>query len=141
MQVTFGYLCDDRFVVRNEGTQPVRLEYRLDKSDERTALDLDGRESVELLLSTSDQLNLFASGKVIGVARREYRDCDEVERGGRVIVRPLPVAVAPIVIVAPYPVYRSYYDPWIPPPLLLQAGDATDHSRGDSHSDCHRRSA
>jgi hypothetical protein len=110
-QVTFGYLCDDRFVVRNEGSDPVRLEYGLDKSDERTALSLDGRESVELFLSTSDQLNLFAGGKTIASARNERRDCDEVE-GGRVVVRPLRVAVAPTIIVAPYPAYRSYYDPW-----------------------------
>ena len=111
-QVTFGYLCDDRFVVRNDGPEPVRLEYGLDKSDERTALSLDGRESIELMLSTSDQLNLLSNGKVIASARREYRDCDEVEGRSRVVVRPLSVVVAPTVFIPRYPVYRGYYDPW-----------------------------
>ena len=110
--VTFGYLCDDRFVVRNEGPDPVRLEYGLAKNDERTSLSLNGRESVELLLSTSDDLNLYTGGKVIASARREYRDCDDVEGGGHVVVRPLVVVGGPRVIIAPYPVYRSYYDPW-----------------------------
>src|SRR6185503_14003247 len=88
-QISFGYLCDDRFVVRNEGDAPLRLEYGLTKNDERTALALDKSESVELLLSTSDELALFSGGKVIATARREYRDCDEVEgRSPRVVVRP-----------------------------------------------------
>ncbi|HEX7937688.1 MAG TPA: hypothetical protein VF483_01780 [Gemmatimonadaceae bacterium] len=111
VQVSFGYLCDDRFVVRNESDDPLRLEYGLAKNDERTSLSLDGRESVELLLSTSDELDLFSGGKVIAAARREYRDCRDVEDGGgRIVVRPL--VVRPTVVVEPYAVYRPYYDPW-----------------------------
>jgi hypothetical protein len=112
-KIAFGYLCDDRFVVHNEGDGPVRLEYGLTRTDERTSLALEKDESIELLLSTSDELGLYSGGKEIAVARREYRDCDEVEgRSPRVVVRPLVVVAAPRVIVAPYPVYRAYYDPW-----------------------------
>jgi hypothetical protein len=110
-QISFGYLCDDRFVVRNEGDQPVSLEYGLAKNHERTALNLDGKESVELLLSSSDQLDLLSRGEVIASARREYRDCDELEENGRVVVRPLVIRSSPIVIVAPYPVHRTHYYP------------------------------
>ena len=72
-QITFGYLCDDRFVVRNEGDKDVRLEYGLAKNDERTSLALEKGESVELLLSTSDDLNLYSGNGVIATARRAYR--------------------------------------------------------------------
>lgn len=114
-QISFGYLCDDRFVVRNEGATPVNLEYGLTRNDERTALQLDKDESIELMLSTSDELGLYVGGKVLATARRDYRDCDELEgESPRVIVRPLAVVYSPRVrvIVAPYPVYRAYYDPW-----------------------------
>jgi hypothetical protein len=145
-QISFGYLCDDRFVIRNEGDDRVNLEYGLAKNDERTAISLDGRESVELLLSTSDQLDLFSSGRVIASARREYRDCEELE-GGRVVVRPLVVRTGPTIIVAPYPVYRSYRDPWhhhhtywrpvvravIRVPIII--GGRRDNDRGRSDRD------
>jgi hypothetical protein len=112
-QITFGYLCDDRFVVRNEGDQPVNLEYGLAKNDERTALSLEGKESVELLLSTSDELELLSRGTVIASARREYRNCADLEgEGAHIVVRPLVIRSSPTVIIAPYPVYRAYYDPW-----------------------------
>src|SRR5262245_37865110 len=89
-KIAFGYLCDDRFVVHNEGDGPVRLEYGLTKNDERTSLALEKDESIELLLSTSDELGLYSGGKEIAVARREYRDCDDVEgREPRIVVRPL----------------------------------------------------
>ena len=108
--ITFGYVCDDRFIVRNDGKEPVRLEYGLDKNNERTSLDLDGRESVELLLSTSDQLNLLMNGQVIATARREYRDCDDEDRPPVIVRRPS-VVIRPTVIVASY---HRYYDPWYP---------------------------
>jgi hypothetical protein len=110
-QVTFGYVCDDRFLVRNEGTTPVRLEYGLDKGGDLTSLDLEGRESVELLLSTSDRLNLLSGGKVIASARRDYRDCDD-DRETVIVHRPA-VVVQPTVVVASYSRYH-YYDPFYP---------------------------
>jgi len=116
VQVTFGYLCDDRFVVRNEGDDPLRLEYGLAKNDERTSLSLDARESVELLLDTSDELDLFAGGKVIGSAVRDYRDCRDMDDNAHVVVRPL--VVEPTVVIAPYHVYRvyrPYYGSWYRP--------------------------
>src|SRR5262245_53074357 len=108
--ITFGYVCDDRFIVRNDGKEPVRLEYGLDKNNQRTSLELEGRESVELLLSTSDQLNLLMNGEGIATARREYRDCDEDERPPVIVRRPA-VVIQPTVIVASY---HRHYDPWYP---------------------------
>src|SRR4051812_20854414 len=47
-QLTFGYMCDDRFVLRNEGTAPVDLEYGLAKGGEHTKVQVGARESIEL---------------------------------------------------------------------------------------------
>ena len=111
-QVTFGYVCDDRFVVQNDGDETVKLEYGLDRSDDRTPLTLKGKESVELLLSTTDELNLMADGKVIATAHNEGRECDE-ERPRVVVVRRPIVRVEPtVIVVRPRPYYTYYDDPW-----------------------------
>jgi hypothetical protein len=106
-KIVFGYVCDDRFVVTNESTEPVRLEYSLERSDSRTALNLDGRESVELLLSSSEQLNLMMEGRVIASARNERRECEEDRP--RVVVRRPVVSIEPTIVVVRSP-YHRYYD-------------------------------
>ena len=49
-QVTFGYVCDDRFMIRNDGTKPIDLEYGLEKGTEHTRITLNAREAVELAM-------------------------------------------------------------------------------------------
>src|SRR6187399_2539936 len=57
-QLTFGYLCDDRFVIRNDDTKPVDLEYGLEKGTTHTKLTLSARESVELSSKSRNAIEL-----------------------------------------------------------------------------------
>src|SRR5690349_6907316 len=47
-RITFGYLCEDRFVIRNDGDKAVDLEYAIEKGNEHTKLSVNAHELVEL---------------------------------------------------------------------------------------------
>lgn len=113
-QLTFGYLCDDRFVIRNDGTKAVDLEYGIEKGTEHTKLQLNARESVELASKSRNAVELWMDGKLIAKAMKEKRSCKDVQGNASVSVAPLEVSsnerprnnaygYGP-----PYP----FYDPW-----------------------------
>ncbi len=112
-QITFGYLCNDRFVIRNDGTKPIDLEYGVEKGTEHTRLTLNARESVELASPSKAPVELWMDGKLIAKAMKEHRSCKDVQGNSQVTVVPLEVssnepehrsrAYGP-----PYP----FYDPW-----------------------------
>lgn len=118
-QITFGYLCDDRFVIRNDGTRSIDLEYGVEKGNLHTRLTLNGREAVELASASKDPVELWMDGKLIAKAYKERRSCRDVQGNSQVSVAPLevpsnqqqgasyPVAY-PYVYGPPYP----FYDPW-----------------------------
>lgn len=114
-QVTFGYLCDDRFVIRNDGTRPIDLEYGVEKGSEHTRLSLNARESVELASVSRAPMELWMDGKLIARALKEKRSCKQVQGNSSVTVTPLDVPTAtprgaayPYAYGPPYP----FYDPW-----------------------------
>jgi hypothetical protein len=115
-QVTFGYLCDDRFIIRNDGTRPIDLEYGLEKGTEHTRITLNARESVELNSPSKASLELWMDGKQIAKALKERRSCRDVQ-GANSAVTVVPPSVqsnAPTHVTnvytygPPYP----FYDPW-----------------------------
>ena len=59
VHVTFGQLCEDRFVIRNDGAKPVDLEYAVEKGTEHTKLTLNARELVELESKAKEPLELW----------------------------------------------------------------------------------
>lgn len=112
-QVTFGYLCDDRFVIRNDGTRAIELEYGLEKGTEHTKLRLEARESVELASPSRNALELWMDGKLIARALKEKVSCAKIQGNGAVTVSPLQVTTNTAAPPAysyglPYP----FYDPW-----------------------------
>lgn len=115
-QVTFGYVCDDRFVIRNDGTKPIDLEYGLEKGTEHTRLTLNARESVELSSPSKASMELWMDGKLIAKAIKEKRSCKEVVGNSQVTVVPPDVQTRQPTHVTnvytswgpPYP----FYDPW-----------------------------
>ena len=115
-QLTFGYLCDDRFVVRNDGTQPVQLEYGLHGGAEHTKLSLNPRESVELASKSRDAVELWMDGKRIASAEKENRSCRDVQGTSSVAVQPPAVVTTnagPTYVYGPvYPYYDPYWSPW-----------------------------
>lgn len=118
-QITFGYLCDDRFVIRNDGTKPIDLEYGIEKGTEHTRLTLNARESVELESPSRAAVELWMDGKLIARALKEKLSCKEVQGNSSVTVTPLEVPTTqrrsaaypysyPYAYAPPYP----FYDPW-----------------------------
>ena len=118
-QISFGFLCDDRFVIRNDGTKPISLEYGDQKRPERTRLTLNARESVELASASKSPVELWMDGRLIAQALKERRSCKKMLGNASVTVTPLEVSDAaqrgavypymnPYAYGPPYP----FYDPW-----------------------------
>lgn len=92
VHVTFGQLCEDRFVIRNDGTKPVDLEYAVEKGTEHTTLTLNARELVELESKAKEPLELWIGGRMVAKAVKEKRACKDVQGNASVLVAPLEVA-------------------------------------------------
>jgi hypothetical protein len=112
-QLTFGYRCDDRFVIRNDGAKPVDLEYAIEKGTEHTKLTLGSRELVELDSKSKDPMELWMDGKLIAKAIKEKRSCKDVAGSASVLVAPLEVQTnerdQPQYATRGYP----FYDPFL----------------------------
>ncbi len=65
VELAFGYECGDRFLVRNDGTQPVVIEYAIAGSQDKSQLHLNARQSVEIATAQSGNMELYVSGKVV----------------------------------------------------------------------------
>lgn len=91
-QLTFGFLCEDRFVIRNDDDKSVDLEYGIEKGDTHTKITLNAKESVELSSKSKNAVELWKDGKLIAKAKRERRSCKDVQGNGAVTVTPLEVA-------------------------------------------------
>jgi hypothetical protein len=68
VQLAFGYECDDRFLVRNDGSQNVTIEYNVAGSAERSQLQLKGKQSVEISSPSQNPLELRVGGKLVSTA-------------------------------------------------------------------------
>lgn len=90
-QITFGYRCDDRFVIRNDGNKAVDLEYALEKGNQHTRITLGARELVELDSKSNSDMELWMDGKLIAKAEKEKRSCKDVAGSASVLVAPLEV--------------------------------------------------
>jgi hypothetical protein len=112
--LTFGYRCDDRFVIRNDGNRPVSLEYGVEKGSEHIKLELGARELVELNSKSKDPLELWMDGKLIAKAMKEKRSCKNVAGSASVLVAPLEVQTNDRDQRPTYSAgFGPYYDPWM----------------------------
>jgi hypothetical protein len=124
IQLAFGYECGDRFLVRNDGTNPVVIEYAAAGSQDKSQLHLNGRQSVEIASAQDGNLELWVSGKVVASEPKGNRPCGGTPDNRGVSVRPLEpnqaaaqsadsgYAEPPVVIYAPRPYYYDYYYPY-----------------------------
>jgi hypothetical protein len=149
VQLAFGYECGDRFLVRNDGTNPVVIEYAIAGSEDRSRLHLNGRQSVEIASAQSGNMELWVGGKVVASEPKGNRPCTGATRSAGVSVRPiepnetteaLPVdsgyTAPPVVVYArppydyypygyyPYGYYPSYYgySPFYYPSISFYGG-------------------
>ncbi len=113
VQVTFGQLCEDRFVIRNDGAKPVDLEYAVEKGTEHTKLTLNARELVELESQAKEPLELWIGGKLVAKAEKEKRACKDVQGNASVLVAPLEVAAIAKDSRNANARGYSYYDPFM----------------------------
>jgi hypothetical protein len=124
VQLAFGYECGDRFLVRNDGTNPVVIEYAVAGSQDKSQLHLNGRQSAEIASAQDGNLELWVSGKVVASEPKGSRPCAGTQDRRGVTVRPIdpnestagqPVdsdyTQQPVVIYAPRP-YDDYYYPY-----------------------------
>jgi hypothetical protein len=128
VQLAFGYTCGDRFVVRNEGANPVVVEYAVAGSQDKSTLHLGARQSAEIASAQEGNMELWVSGKVVASEAKGHRACG-APRNARASTNNNDVSVRPInanaemstvvadsgsvqpevVVVAPRPYYDSYY--------------------------------
>ncbi len=87
--LTFGNLCEDRFVIRNDGPTAVSLEYAVAKGTQHFPLTLAGRELVELESKAKEPLELWVDGKLVAQAEKEGRKCRDVQGNSSVAVAAL----------------------------------------------------
>jgi hypothetical protein len=128
VHLAFGYECGDRFTVRNDGTEPVLVEYAPAGMQDRSQLHLSAGQTTEIASAQTSDLELWVGGKVVASEPKGNRPCTSggARNVGGVYVRHLdpggadaPAASAqvdpaygmpPVVVYAPSPVYSDAYD-------------------------------
>lgn len=110
-RLTFGYLCDDTFVLRNDGDKVVNATLGVAKSGEQTPVALAAHEQVQFSSKSKEDVELWIDGKLVAKAEKEKRGCKEVQGNASVAVAPLEVSGDTDKgrrSFANYP----YFDPW-----------------------------
>ena len=75
IQLAFGYECGDRFIVRNDGTEPVLVEYAAAGSRDRSQLHLAAGRSTEIASAQDGNLELWVGGKLVASEPKGNRPC------------------------------------------------------------------
>ncbi len=103
-RLAFGYQCDNKFALKNEGAGPVEVEYRVVGASETGRVRLDPNQGVSLEPRSAGDLEIRVDGKVVATARNAHSAC----QSGTVIVRPL-YGPEYVTVVAPYYERYPYY--------------------------------
>ncbi|MGH7654244.1 MAG: hypothetical protein ACREN6_06225 [Gemmatimonadaceae bacterium] len=75
VQLAFGYECGDRFMVRNDGNNPVLIEYAVAGSQDKSQLHLNGLQSAEIASAQSGNVELWVNGKVVASEPKGNQPC------------------------------------------------------------------
>jgi hypothetical protein len=110
--LTFGHLCDDTFLLRNDGAQEVRAEVGLHKGAEHTPVPLGAHEQVQFMSKGKEDVELWVNGTLVAKAPKDKRACTEVQGNASVAVAPLDVTTSDGDRRARYANY-PYFDPWM----------------------------
>jgi hypothetical protein len=110
-RLTFGQLCEDRFIVRNDGARPVDAELGVAKSGEHTKITLGAHEQVEFSSKSKEDVELWVDGKLVATADKEKRSCKDIQGNASVAVAPLEVVQNDKDKTPRYANY-PFYDPW-----------------------------
>ena len=91
-RLTFGYLCDDTFVLRNDGDKAVNAALGVSKSGEQSPVTLAAHEQVQFTSRSKEDVELWVDGKLVAKAEKEKRGCKDVQGNASVAVAPLEVS-------------------------------------------------
>ena len=80
VQLAFGYECGDRFLIKNEGTQAVSLEWKTVGSNDRSSLRLDAKESREIASASNDAVELWVNGALVATEPKGNKACGANDR-------------------------------------------------------------
>ncbi|MBI3569200.1 MAG: hypothetical protein HY084_13460 [Gemmatimonadetes bacterium] len=118
VQLAFGYECDNKFALRNEGTQGVNVDYAVAGTTERGTVSVKANETVELESTSNNDVQLYVDGKLVATEKKGNRPC-AAPATQTVTVRHLDpsteVVYAPATTVQPVYVSPSevvYVSPW-----------------------------
>src|SRR5476651_279230 len=75
VQLAFGYECGDRFLIKNDGSQPVSLEWKATGSQDRSSVHLNANESREIASASGDAVQLWVNGKVVATEPKGNKVC------------------------------------------------------------------
>jgi hypothetical protein len=75
IELEFGYECGDRFIVRNDGSQQVLVEYAAAGMQDRSQLHLNGKQSVEIASAQDGNLELWVGGTLVASEPKGNRPC------------------------------------------------------------------
>src|ERR1700722_690169 len=75
VELAFGYECGDRFLVRNDGAQPVALEWKTSGGQDRSQMHLNARESREIASASDDAVELWVKGKLVATEPKGSKPC------------------------------------------------------------------
>ena len=100
VQLAFGYECGDRFLIKNDGGQPVVVEWRTTGGEDRSTVRLGANESREIASASNDAVELWVGGKLVATEQKGSKPCASGSVAGQgagptVIVRPLNADAAP----------------------------------------------
>lgn len=110
-RLTFGQLCEDRFIVRNDGARAVDAELAIAKSGEHTRIALGPHEQAEFSSKGKNDVELWIDGKLVATAEKEKRSCKDIQGNASVAVAPLEVTQNDKDRSPRYANY-PFYDPW-----------------------------
>ncbi|MBL0938360.1 MAG: hypothetical protein IBJ03_05680 [Gemmatimonadaceae bacterium] len=110
-RVTFGYLCDDTFVLRNDGDKAITAALSVEKSGEQSPVELAAHEQVQFTSSAKQDVELWMDGKLVAKANKEKRTCKDVQGNAQVNVAPLEVSTEEQGTRRTWANY-PFYDPW-----------------------------
>jgi len=75
VQLAFGYECGDRFLVKNDGNQPVAIEWKTVSGQDRSQVHLSAKESREIASASGDAIELWVNGKVVATEPKGNKPC------------------------------------------------------------------
>lgn len=90
-RLTFGYLCADTFILRNDGDKAVEAILAVSKSREQSPMTLAAREQIQFTSQSKEDVELWIDDKLVARAEKEKRQCKDVQGNASVAVAPLEV--------------------------------------------------